>query len=213
MGAQIALRPGQRSPGARRPSRGPEGVRKSTYAGTSQWGPIQGGRDRSGPRAATRDEGDLPAAREQIHLALEIVESIRTRVLDPGLRTSFLATKQDFYAAYIDSLMPARGAPPDPARILEALQVSERARARSLLDVLSESGADIRKGADPALVAQERRLRDAINTLEGQRFNLLAGEKADRRKLDQIERKLKETSPSTTGSRQGSARVARSTPR
>ncbi len=74
--------------------------------------------------------------------------------------------------------MPSPGAPPDQARIAEALQISERARARSLLDVLSESGADIRKGADPALVDHERRLRDAINTLEGQRFNLLAAEKA-----------------------------------
>jgi CHAT domain-containing protein/tetratricopeptide (TPR) repeat protein len=142
---------------------------------------------------AERDEGDLTAAREQVRSALEIVESIRTRVLDPRLRTSFLATKQDFYELYIDSLMPSPGAPPDKTRIAEAFQISEQARARSLLDVLSESGADIRKGADPALVDHERRLRDAINTLEGQRFNLLAGEKPDRRKLDQTERKLAET--------------------
>jgi CHAT domain-containing protein/Tfp pilus assembly protein PilF len=139
-----------------------------------------------------RDGNDLRAALERIHSAMEILESIRTRVLDPRLRTSFLARKQDFYEFYIDSLMLSRE-PSGEARITEALQISERARARSLLDVLSESGADIRKGADPALVERERRLRDAVNVLDRNRFNLQAGEKSDRRTLEETERRLTQT--------------------
>ncbi len=134
---------------------------------------------------AERDGGDLTAARERIHSAVEILESIRTRVLDPRLRTSFLATKQDFYEFYIDSLMASQGSP-------EAFQVSERARARSLLDILTESGADIRKGADPALIDRERRLRDTVNVLDRNRFNLQAEEKPDRRKLTEAERQLEQ---------------------
>jgi len=141
---------------------------------------------------AERKGGDLAAALDRTRSALDIIESIRTRVLDPRLRTSFLATKQDFYEFYIDSLMSAQG-PPDETRITAALQISERARARSLLDILSESGADIRKGADPALIDRERRLRDAVNVLDSNRFNLQAGEKPDRRKLDEAERQLEQT--------------------
>ena len=141
---------------------------------------------------AERDGGDLTAAQERVAAAVEIIESIRTRLLAPRLRTLYLARKQDFYEFQIDSLMPAPGKPRAEDRIIEALQVSERARARNLLDVLSESGADLRKGADPALVDRERQLRDKVNTLDGQRFSLLAGEKRDRRKLEETERKLEE---------------------
>src|SRR5262249_4962031 len=44
-----------------------------------------------------------------------------------------------------------------------AFEASERARARSLLDLLSESRADIREGADPGLLARERDLRQRLN--------------------------------------------------
>jgi CHAT domain-containing protein/Tfp pilus assembly protein PilF len=142
---------------------------------------------------AERDGGDLSAALDRTRSVVDLVESLRTRVLASRLRTSFLATKQDYYEFFIDSLMSAQSTPPGEARTLEALQVSERARARSLLDVLSESGADIRKGADPALIDRERRLRDAVNVLDSNRFNLQAGEKPDRRKLDEAERQLEQT--------------------
>lgn len=134
---------------------------------------------------AERDGGDLAAAREQIHSAVEILESLRTRVLDPRLRTSFLATKQDFYEFYIDALMSSQ----EPS---EALQISEQARARSLLDILTESGADLRKGADPALVDRERRLRDRVNVLDRNRFNLQAEAKPDPRKIAEAERQLEQ---------------------
>ena len=142
---------------------------------------------------AERSGGDLQAALDRTRSTIEIIESIRTRVLDPRLRTSFLATKQDYYDFLIDSLMPGPGEPPAGSRVTEALQVSERARARSLLDILSESGADIRKGVDPALVERERRLRDQVNARDRYRFRLLAEEKPDRRKLEDADRQLEET--------------------
>jgi CHAT domain-containing protein/Tfp pilus assembly protein PilF len=140
-----------------------------------------------------RDRGDLTAALDRAHSAVGIIESIRTSVFDQRLRTSFLATKQDFYEIYVDTLMPRPGAPADAARIAEALQVNERGRARSLLDILSESGAELRIGADPVLVDREHRLRDQVNARDRYRFNLLAEEKPDRRKLEEAERKLEET--------------------
>jgi CHAT domain-containing protein/tetratricopeptide (TPR) repeat protein len=140
-----------------------------------------------------RDHGDSNTALDRARSAVDTIESIRTRVFDQRLRTSLLATKQDFYEVYIDTLMAAPGATPDPARVATALEVSERARARSLLDILSESGADVRAGADPALVEREHRLRNEVNARDGFRLKLLAREKPEPRELEEAERKLEET--------------------
>jgi CHAT domain-containing protein/Flp pilus assembly protein TadD len=139
-----------------------------------------------------RDHGDPTTALDLAHQAVDTIESIRNRVRDQRLRTSFLATKQDFYEVYIETLMAPSGATPDPARVATALEVSERARARSLLDILSESGADVRAGADPALVEREHRLRDEVNARDGFRVKLLTVDKPDRRALEEAERKLED---------------------
>ena len=44
-----------------------------------------------------------------------------------------------------------------------ALEASERSRARSLLDLLTEAHADIRQGVDQALVTRERSLQQRLN--------------------------------------------------
>jgi CHAT domain-containing protein len=53
-----------------------------------------------------------------------------------------------------------------------ALHASERARARSLLDLLTEANADIRSGVDPQLLEQEIQLKQQINAKESQRLKL-----------------------------------------
>lgn len=137
---------------------------------------------------AERDEGDLAAALDHVRLAVDTVESIRTRVSDQRLRTSFLATKQEFYEGYIDILM----APQPAGRAAEAFQVSERARARSLLDILSESGADVREGTSPALVEREHRLRAELNARDAYRLRLLEEKKVDPKKLEAADQRLEE---------------------
>ena len=53
----------------------------------------------------------------------------------------------------------------DPAAGFDraALQMSERARARSLLDTLAEARADVRQGGDPVLLDRERHIREQLN--------------------------------------------------
>ena len=78
--------------------------------------------------------GDLAAARSQIEASLQISETIRgeAAVQDRGL---YLAARHDGYEFYIGLLMQLR----DPAA---AFAVSERARARSLLDMLAEARSE-----------------------------------------------------------------------
>ena len=138
-----------------------------------------------------REAGDFEAAVKQARSSVDTFDSLRTKVYDQRLRSSLLATQLDAYEVYIDVLMASRTPANDAAA--QALQVSERARARSLLDVLNGSGAEVRAGADSGLVKQEHRLRDAVNSLDSYRFKLLSDEKPDRQKLADTEHRLEET--------------------
>ncbi|HSS52393.1 MAG TPA: CHAT domain-containing protein [Thermoanaerobaculia bacterium] len=133
-----------------------------------------------------RGSGHLDEAFARADSALALVESARSRVVSQDLRASFSAARHDFYDLLIDTLM-ARGLP------AEALQASERARARILLEVLHESETDARQGADPALVERERSLRDEINTRESRRIDLLKQERPDPAVLAETQKKIDET--------------------
>src|SRR5262245_44513641 len=54
-----------------------------------------------------------------------------------------------------------------------ALEVSERARARSLLELLTESRADIRQGVDSKLLERERSLQQRLNAKAAAQVSLL----------------------------------------
>ena len=90
----------------------------------------------------------------------------------------------------------------------EALAVSERALARSLLDLLQEAQADIREGVDPALRDRERRLLVRLNAKASQQADLLSRPAtAERRRtaegevrsvldeLAQVEAEIRRSSP------------------
>ena len=80
---------------------------------------------------------------------------------------------------------------PSEGYAARALQVSERARSRSLLDLLTETQADLRQGADAALLDQERLLMAQINVKETRRRQLLSG-KRDEARITAIEKELNE---------------------
>ncbi|WP_246275698.1 CHAT domain-containing tetratricopeptide repeat protein [Brasilonema bromeliae] len=106
-----------------------------------------------------RDRGNLQAALTYIKQTTEIIEGIRTKVTSQDLRSSYFATVQDYYQFYIDLLMRLHKKDPSKGYDAEALHISERSRARSLIELLTEAHANIRKGADPKLLAEERRLQ------------------------------------------------------
>lgn len=120
-----------------------------------------------------RDRGNLAESRSLIEGALNITESVRASSVSHEVRTSFLASVRDYYDFYIDLLMKGGGQQPPEEAAGAALQVAERARARSLLDILAESRADIRRGVDPLLLERERALRQLLNEKAEQQMRLL----------------------------------------
>ena len=61
---------------------------------------------------------------------------------------------------------------PNAGYAAAAFEISERGRARSLLETLAEARADIRQGVDAGLLAEERKLVDRIRLKEQQRAQL-----------------------------------------
>ncbi|WP_242072155.1 CHAT domain-containing protein [Nostoc sp. FACHB-110] len=155
-----------------------------------------------------RDRGNLNAALTQIENTINIVEDIRTNVTSQDLRTSYFASVQKYYQFYIDLLMQLHQKQPSKGYNAQALQVSERARARSLLDLLTEANADIRQGVNPQLLQTERNLQQQLDAREKFRIQLLSSNYSDSqiqnlskqteellKQYEQIQAKIRATSP------------------
>jgi CHAT domain-containing protein len=138
-----------------------------------------------------RNRGNLHEARNRTEAALDIVESLRTRVISQDARASFLALRRDYYEFYVDLLMRLDQQAPAKGHAAEALQASERAHARSLLDTLNEARVDIRQGVDPQLLERERNLQQQINHEELRRVRVQRG-KSNPEEIQAIHKRINE---------------------
>jgi len=117
--------------------------------------------------------------------SVDIVESQRQQVRSTESRALLLAQHAGSYSGLLQTQIALK----DSAG---ALATAERARARSLLELLAEAGAELRQSADPELLAEERRLQRTLNSKADQQTRLLSGqhtkEQADaaRKELDAL---------------------------
>ncbi len=155
------------------------------------------------------DLGELTESRRQIENTLNIVESLRTKVASQELRASYFATVQKYYDFYVELLMQMNGRQTGQGFDSEALQVSERARARSLLEILAEANASIREGVDAALLERERSLHHQLSG----KANALARLYASRPSPEQIAAAKKEIDDLTAAYNDVRAEIRRASPR
>ena len=155
-----------------------------------------------------RDRGNFNQSLTNIEAAIKIIEGLRTKIGSQELRQSYFATVQDYYQFYIDLLMQLHQQNPSQGYDAIALHASESSRARSLVELLTEAGANIRQGADPKLLEQERNLQQQLNTVERRKQELLSAEYTQQQldeikqqsqsllnQLDELEAKIRLTSP------------------
>lgn len=119
-----------------------------------------------------RHRGELHMARTYLQQCIDLVERLRSAAGREALKTSFFADRLEFYELYVDVLMDLHDEDRDAGWNVRALEVAERGRARSLLDLLAEAGADVRRGADPELLEEERWLGARIEEQELRREEL-----------------------------------------
>jgi CHAT domain-containing protein len=155
-----------------------------------------------------RDRGNLAASQTSIESAIANIESLRTKVINPELRLSYFEGSQVYYDFYIDLLMRLHKERPNEGYAGKALETSERARARSLLETLTEANADIRQGIGPALLQRERETQQKLNASAQKQMELLSGPHTETqanaiaeeiekliKNLQQVETEIRQTSP------------------
>ncbi|HXU33940.1 MAG TPA: hypothetical protein VN851_25490, partial [Thermoanaerobaculia bacterium] len=102
-------------------------------------------------RARASDALDDPsAALTDAESAVHLVDALRGSLESPALRSDFLATVFDPYELAIDLLIRLDEAESQPGYVERALDLVERGRARSLLDLLAEARRST--GREPSLV-------------------------------------------------------------
>jgi CHAT domain-containing protein/Tfp pilus assembly protein PilF len=120
-----------------------------------------------------RRQGKSEVAAQYYQKALDALEN-QTARLGGGdeLRAGFRARRASYYKDYIGLLAGQK-------RFDLAFQVLERFRARSLLETLAVARAEIRKGADPALLEQQRGLQQSLAAKTQRRIQLLGAKGHD----------------------------------
>lgn len=126
--------------------------------------------------------GNLIEARRYIEEALALIETVRARAGSQQMRASYLSSMENAYEFYVDLLVQLHAKDPTAGHDAEALQASERGRARSLIELLNEAKVDIRQGVNPDLVRRERELSQALNA-KAQRQIQLTVQKGSREEI------------------------------
>jgi CHAT domain-containing protein len=116
--------------------------------------------------------GRSPEARRRAAAAVALVESLRSDVGSPELRAAFLATQREAFELEIDLLMELDRQEPGRGHAAAALVVGERARSRTLVELLQEAGADVRQGVDPDLRRRQRELAQRLGAKARRRVEL-----------------------------------------
>ena len=131
-----------------------------------------------GIAVAQKNLGNLDTALTQIEQCIAIIEDIRTSKASQEERQTYFESKQDYYKFYINLLMKLHQQDPTQGYDVQALQASERSRARILLELLTEANADIRQGIDSQLLQEELNLQQQLDAIEKQQLELYSNNSA-----------------------------------
>ena len=154
------------------------------------------------------DRGNAVDASKLIEEATSTIESVRINLKSQQLRTSFLASVRKYYEFQIEVLMRLHQQRPNEGFNARALQISEKSRARSLLELLREARAEIRQGVDPSVIEREQSLRRLIAEKAEEQTRLLSGKYSEEKardlaqqlealttEYDQVQSRIRQTSP------------------
>jgi CHAT domain-containing protein/tetratricopeptide (TPR) repeat protein len=124
-----------------------------------------------------------------IKRSLKIIEDLRANVASPEFRISYFSGVRQHYELCIEILRRLDRLHPGQGFEAEAFLVSEKSRARLLLDLVRESRASIREGAAKPLLDRERELKGLIRTQAQYRLELSSTGR-DATELAEVENQL-----------------------
>jgi CHAT domain-containing protein/Tfp pilus assembly protein PilF len=94
--------------------------------------------------------------------AVKSIEDIRSKIPVEGYKSTFFQSKIEVYQGLTNLLFKLHIQDSGKAYDQEAFHYAERAKARSLLDILAESRVNIRGGIDPEMLKREREIFQKI---------------------------------------------------
>lgn len=156
--------------------------------------------------------GNLEAALPFIEQALDISERLRANVGSPDARAAYFSGVRKYYDACRDILMQLNQLRAGEGFDTRAFFISERSRARLLLDLAKEWQIDLREGATAELLRNERHVNAMIQSLTRYQYELSLSKRRDstdtaevdqrmdqlRAEHDEIQAKLRAQTPKET---------------
>jgi tetratricopeptide (TPR) repeat protein len=100
--------------------------------------------------------------------AIEAIEDIRSRQASPEERSSLFQNKTGVYESAVRLLVSLHRRDPSKQYDAEAFQLSERARARALLDSLGETVTRLEQNMDKTLRDRQREIQQRLSHVEAQ---------------------------------------------
>jgi CHAT domain-containing protein/Tfp pilus assembly protein PilF len=158
---------------------------------------------------AEKERGNLEKAIETVESGLALIEQIRGELVNPELRVTYFSTVQQFYELYAELLAARYERDKNEADVALALQTSERARARNLVELLREARVNIKQGVDVKLLEQAQDLQERLNLRYRQRTAALAGKSTP----EQIAKITNEINSLTTELENLQVKIRRDNPR
>ena len=111
--------------------------------------------------SAERAAGQLNDAQAHAAALIDLTESVRALIAGPQLRASYLAANRQYYEFTWDLYLQMDREYPGQGFVARALEMAERGRARSLLDMLDETRTG--RNVNPEMAQHERTMHAELN--------------------------------------------------
>lgn len=122
---------------------------------------------------AEKDLGNVEKAITHIDKGLKLIEQVRSSLVSSQSRYTYFSTVQNYYELYIDLLVTRAEKNKNKEDIRLALQINERSRSRSLVELLQEARVNFRQGVDVRLLQTLKTLQRNLNDKYTSRQRLL----------------------------------------
>lgn len=126
--------------------------------------------------------GNLQESKKLLQLAIDAIEQVRSRFVSPQNRALFYSYSQTTYDLLIDVLFHLHEKDPSAGYATQAFLVSEKRRARSLIEQLAESKIAPAVNIAPELIDRQQALAQTITT-KTERLLPLREDDPERKKL------------------------------
>lgn len=118
--------------------------------------------------------GNTEKALLNVDRGLELVEKIRGELIGSEVRYAYFSTVQNYYDLYVELLMSKRDQTGDHSFAARALEISERSRSRTLIDLLRQENVNIQHGIDANLLERFKTSQSQLNEKYNARLRLLS---------------------------------------